>query len=401
MSYKYVAYTGDKRIVKGTVNVGAEGQAEEALKKVGYRVISLKQVKPGLNLEQLLPTFFGVKPRDVIAFSRQLSTLIESGISLAIALRLLEEQVSSSAFRSVIAGLSKELQGGSSFSQALTKHPQVFPDTYRQIVGAGEHAGNLEVALRQAVSYMERGTAATQKVKRAMMYPAMVLLLAIGVVIIMMTFALPPLLGLFDALEAELPLTTKFLIALTGFLSTQKFYLLGAVLILTVLSLWYFRRPAGRFMLDKILLRMPIISSMIIQSNMALFSRTMSVLLNVGLPLPQIMDIVCKTINNRIISQALRDVQGELIRGNGLSQPMANIKLFPRLLTQMVMVGEQTGTLDSNLTTLANFYEEEVNQRINALTSMLEPAMTVGVALVVAFIALSLIMPMYSIMGSI
>jgi len=401
MSYKYVAYTEDKRIVKGTVNVGAEGQAEEALKKVGYRVLSLKQVKPGLNLEQMFPTFFGVKPRDVIAFSRQLSTLIESGISLAIALRLLEEQVSSSAFRSVIAGLSKELQGGSSFSQALTKHPQVFPDTYRQIVGAGEHAGNLEIALRQAVSYMERGTAATQKVKRAMTYPAMVLLLAIGVVIIMMTFALPPLLGLFDALEAELPLTTKFLIALTGFLSGQKFYLLGAVLILTVLSLWYFRRPAGRFMLDKILLRVPIIGSMIIQSNMALFSRTMSVLLNVGLPLPQIMDIVCKTISNRIIGQALRDVQGELIRGNGLSQPMTTIKLFPRLLVQMVMVGEQTGTLDSNLTTLANFYEEEVNQRINALTSMLEPAMTVVVALVVAFIALSLIMPMYSIMGSI
>ncbi len=400
MSYKYVAYTADKRIVKGTIGVTSESMAEEALERAGYSIVSLREVRLGLSLEQSIPSLFGVKAHAVIVFSRQLATFIESGTSILTALQLLQEQTGNAAFRKVIAGLSEALQGGSSFSGALAKYPQAFSDTYCRLVEAGERSGNLEVVLRQATSYMEKGTAAMKKAKHAMVYPALVLIIAIAVVVLLITVALPPLTALFTSLGAELPWTTRALIAVSGFVTSYKFYLLGAVFALTVLIVWYVRRPAGRLMLDNLLLKVPLIGPINIQSNMSHLSRTMSMLLKAGLPLPQIMDIASQTTGNRIIRQALIDVRKELVQGHGLSRPMAAIKLFPRVLVQMVMVGEQTGTLDSNLATLADFYEEEVDQRVDTLISIIEPSLIVLVGLMVGFIALSLIMPMYSIMGS-
>lgn len=401
MPYAYVAYSADKKIVKGTLNAIGENSAAEALERAGYRVLSLKQVRPSPSLEQLLPTLFGIKSRDMIAMSRQLATLIGSGIPLTTALQLLQEQVTSGPLRRVIAELLQDLQGGSSFSAALAKHPQVFPDIYRHIVGWGQEAGNLDVALRQAVNYMARGTAAMQKVQRAMVYPAMVLLLSVGVVSLLMIVALPPLVGMFTGLGVELPWTTRLLIASTHFTGRYKFYLLGTGLALAILIPLYLWRPAGRLMLDKLRLKAPVIRAIVIQSNMSLISRTMSVLLKSGLPLTGIMDILCQTTGNRVIRQALVEVREGLPQGRGLAHCMAAHPVFPRLMVQTVMVGEQTDSLDSSLTTLADFYEDELEQKLNGLVSLIEPAMTLFIGLVVAFIALSLVMPMYSILGAV
>ncbi|MDP2952037.1 MAG: type II secretion system F family protein [Chloroflexota bacterium] len=400
MPYHYVASTIDNRVVKGTISVSSESVAEETLERAGYRVLSLKPLRPKPNLEQLFPTFFGIKPDAVMGFSRHLATVLEAGIPLTTGLQLLQEQTPSAPMRRVIAGLIRELEGGSSFAQALAKYPHVFPDIYRHIVGAGERAGNLESALKQAVSYMGRGMAASQKAKMAMMYPAFLLIMAAGVVALLVVVALPPMLSLYAGLGAELPWTTRLLIAMGSFAVSYKIYLLGAGLALAVFIAWYLSRPAGRLMLDKGLLKLPVIGPLIIQSRMALFSRTVSVLLKSGLSLSQAMDIVYQTTGNRLLSQVLRDVQGSLAQGQRLSQAMAAHKLFPPILVQLVLVGEKTGTLDANLATLADFYDEEVNQKVNALISMVEPAMTAVIGLVVAFIALSFIMPIYSVMGS-
>ncbi|MFA4837259.1 MAG: type II secretion system F family protein, partial [Dehalococcoidia bacterium] len=177
MSYKYVAHNAEGNIVKGTIGVMNEGMAEEALQNEGYTVLHLEEIKPRASMGELFPSLLGIKSQDVIDFSRQLATLIESGMSLTTSLNLLREQVVKSSFRKVIAGLYEELQGGSSFSAALAKYPKAFPDIYCRIVGAGEKSGNLEDALRQAVRHMERGTSAAQKVKRIMIYPSILVVL--------------------------------------------------------------------------------------------------------------------------------------------------------------------------------------------------------------------------------
>ncbi len=401
MSYQYTAYTLDKRIVQGAIDATSESMAEETLYRAGYqRVLSLKEVRPGLSLAELMPTFFGVKAQSVIDFSQQLATLVESGIGLLIALQLLEGQASKVALKKVIAGLIEELQRGISLSQALSKYPNVFSYTYCQVIRASEQAGNLEVGLRQIAGYMEKQAATTKKLTRAMSYPTLVVLMAIGVFAIMVTVALPPLVGLFTSLGAELPWTTKLVIAMASFLGNYKLYLLGGLLTLIILIVGYVRLPAGKLTMDRLMLKAPVVGSINIQQNMYRFCQSTSMMLKAGLQLPNIMNIVIETVGNGIIRQALQDTRDKLLQGHSLSQSMAATNLFPKLLVEMIVVGEKTGNLDSTLATLADFYEQRVDQRIDTLISMIEPALTLGIGLVVAFIALSMITPMYSILQS-
>lgn len=399
MTYKYRAYTLDKKIVQGNLDAASESMAEAALYQAGYqRVLSLREVPPGSNLETLIPTLFGIKARDVIDFSQQLATLFESGIPILTALQLLEGQAPKAAMKRIISVIVEEIRGGSPFSQALSKYPQTFPNTYCQVIKASEQAGNLEVGLRQMASYMEKQVTTKQKITRAMIYPAVVLLLAVGVVGLLITVALPPLVSLFTSLGAELPGTTRLLMAVADFTINYKFYLLGGLLILITAGFGYVRLPAGRLNLDKLLLKLPIIGTINLERNMQQFCQITSMLLKAGLRLPQIIGLATQTVGNKIIRQALTDVTAKLVQGEGLSQPMAENPLFPPLLVEMIVMGEHTGTMDNTLATLADYYEKRVDQRVGILTTMLEPLVTVFVGLVVIFIALSMITPLYSVL---
>jgi type IV pilus assembly protein PilC len=397
MAYRYSAYTMDKRIVQGTIDATSERMAEEALYRAGYhRVLKLRETSPDPTLSRWLPSLFGVKTQDVVDFSRQMASLLESGISVVTALELLKEQVPRIALRKVIAGLAKELQGGCSFSQALAKYPQAFPNTYCEVIKTSELAGNFEVALRRAAGYMEKETIAIKKVKRALVYPALVLIMAIGVVFLLTTVALPPLVKLFTSLGGELPWTTRSLLVISGLFSHDKFYILGGLAALIILIYGYVRLPAGKLILDRLILKMPMIGSITIQRNMYRFCHTTSMLLKSGLTLPPIINIAARTVGNVIIRQALGEVREKLVQGQSLSQAMAKIAVFPQLLVEMATVGETTGNLDTTLATMADLYEERVDQRIQALISMIEPALTVAVGLVVAFIAVSMVTPLYT-----
>ena len=399
MAYWYSAYTLDKRIVQGTIDAASERMAEEALYRSGYhRVLKLREISPGLTLSRWLPNLFGVKTQDVIDFSRQLAALIRSGIPILTALQLLKEQTPAATLRKVIIGLVKELREGSSFSQALAKYPQAFPSTYCQVIKASELTGNLEDTLSQVANYLEKDIAAVKTVQRALVYPALVLLMAIGVFTLLTTVALPPLVRLFTSLGGELPWTTRSILVAGGFFIAYKFYLLGVLAALIILIFSYMRLPAGKLTMDKLMLKIPVIGRISIQRNMCRFCQTTSMMLKAGLPLTQIMNVVTRTVRNEIIRQALREVRGKLVQGQGLSQPMAAIAVFPQLLVEMVTIGETTGTLDTTLATMADLYERNVEERVQALISMIEPALIVVVGLVVAFIAVSMITPLYSIL---
>ncbi|MHB8104641.1 MAG: type II secretion system F family protein [Dehalococcoidales bacterium] len=399
MIFKYKAYSPGKKMVEGRIDVASEDVAEATLYRAGFQnIISLEEATPGL--ERLMPKFSGIKSRDVIDTSNQLATLVQAGITISSALKLLEGQVTKKALKKVLRGLMEEIQAGNALSQALTLYPQVFPNTYCQIIRASEQAGTLEVGFKQAAKYLEKQEYANQKIKRAMYYPTFVLILAIGIAILLVTVALPPLINLFNSLNVPLPWMTTLLVNIANFITAHGIIVLAVIVAVIIWIFILLKNPSVKFARDKALLKIPVIGKIIIERSMGLFCQTASMLLQAGLRLPQVIEIVIQTNRNQVIRNALINVREKLVQGEGLSQPMAENKLFPALLVEMAMVGEKTGTIDTTLGTLANFYEQEVDRKIDSLISMIEPTLTVIIGVVVIFIALSMITPLYSILKS-
>lgn len=400
MPYKYVAYTKAGERVQGVLNVASEAAAEEALWKSDYVIVSLRQARPGADLTAMMPTLFGVKTRDLIVFSRQLATLIESGITILSGLQMLADETSSKSLQKALYEVSEDVQEGESLSNALRKHSQTFPSIYGRMIEIGERMGNMESVLRQLATYMEKREALTRKLRGAMAYPMFIICLALGVAYLMITVTLPGIMGLFTEFDVELPTPTKMLIAITEFSTTYRTQMTaGIVLVVTVLAL-YLRTSTGQRQRDALLLKIPIIGDINIQSNVSQLCHTMSILLRAGLPMSEIMSLIVDTMGNIIVKEAFSKVRTEMLQGHGLSGPIRQEKVFPNLLAQMIRVGEETGTLDTNLETLAIFYEEEADRKISALTGMMEPALMLFVGGMVMFMAVSVIQPMYTMLGS-
>jgi type IV pilus assembly protein PilC len=403
MIYKYRVYSKEKKIVEGKIDVASESQAEAALYHAGFQsIISLKEATPELGLGKITTSLVNnIKPKEIIDASNQMATLIQAGITISSTLKLIEGQVTNKALKKIFSRLHEEIQAGNPLSQALSLFPKVFSNTYCQIIKASEQAGTLEVGFRQAAKYMDKQSSANQKIKRAMVYPTLVLIMALGVGILLITVALPPLTNLFKSLNVELPWMTNLLIGLSNFFMGYGLYVLVGIIAIILLIFILLRNPSVRLARDKYLLKIPIIGKIIIERSMGLFCQTASMLLQAGLRLPQVLEIVIQTNRNQVIRNALSNVRESLIQGQGLAQPMAENKIFPSLVVEIVMVGEKTGTMDTTLGTLADFYEREVDRKIDMLISMIEPAMTIIMGGVVLFLALSMITPMYSVLQSV
>jgi type IV pilus assembly protein PilC len=399
MGFRYVALGPDGEQVRGALDVASEAQAERALWDANYRVISIREERKLPGVEQIFPSLFAVKKRALITFSRQLATLLESGVPVMRSLELLEEQASSKPMANAVAGISKSIRGGSTFASAIEQYPGVFPPLYARMVELGERTGHIEQMLRQLATYMEREEAVAKRVKGALAYPAFMMVLAVIVVGILVTTALPALVELFKEFNGNLPITTRLLIGFTEFTKVYRMQILVAAAGIGLGGTWLFSQPIGKRMIDRVLLTVPVLKAITINANAARFSRTLAILLRAGLPLTEIMDMVVKTTDNGILRGHVEDVRRRLMDGEGLSGPMAAAGCYPPLLIQMVAVGEETGTLDANLEITADFYTREVDEKVDALTAMMTPALTIVMGVVVGFIALSLIMPMYQLIG--
>jgi type IV pilus assembly protein PilC len=399
MAYEYVVFDTQGKRLRGQIEAPSESAAEEMLWKQQYTIITLSEARARAEIQ----LFAGrISTRDLIVFSRQLATLIESGIPIVRALQLLQSQMSSKHFATILQQVTSDVQQGRFFSEAIAKHGKMFPDLYSRMIEIGERAGNLEMVLRQLAAYMEKEEVLVRKIKGAMSYPAFVLVLAIGVMFLMLVVALPPLMSMFTVFNAELPLPTRILIGITDFMDVYKFHVLGGMAIIGVAFYAIFiKTESGRVLLDGFLLRVPLLGRIIIQGAVARMCRSISSLLNAGIALPEILQMVIRTQSNRVLRKHLEDVHSELLQGHGLADPLGQRDVFPRMLVQMVRVGEETGSLDSNMQTLAEFYEDEVDRSVSALTSAMEPALTIFIGVMVGFVAVAVIMPMYSLMGAI
>lgn len=401
ISYRYVATTSQGKQVKGTIKATSELAAERLVVEKGYNPISLEPAPSMFSLEEALPTFFKVKPRDVIIFSRQLATLLKAGISLLPALEILQVQATTGkTFKRILRAIVNDLHTGGLFSQAISKHPRAFSDIYCKTIAVGEQSGNLETVLNRMADYDEKQGVIGKKIGGALTYP--ILLLGVGaiVVVILMTVVMPKLLGMFTSMNIALPLPTRILIGITKGLSTYKLYLLIGGSLLVALVLWLAKQPSGRKLFDRLWLSAPLIGLPTLMGELARFSRTMSVLISAGLSLQEIMATIPQSSKNKFIRECLNRVNDGLLLGEGLSGPMSRIDIFPSLLVQMVAVGEESNTLDFTLGVVADFYETTAEEKTSAMVGMLAPISTIAIALLVGFLALAIIMPIYTLTGA-
>ncbi|RLC96267.1 MAG: hypothetical protein DRI40_03675 [Chloroflexi bacterium] len=398
MSYKYVAYTPQNRVVKGTLAVPTETAAVDALERAGLRILSLRRARERWT-ERLAIALSSVKPRDVILFSHQLAMLLEGGTGFLTALRLTRDHTANKRLRRILDQVMGDVRGGMPFSDAVAKHPHAFPLAYSRMMRVGEQTGKLEVVLREIASNMERDEATKRRMRSAMTYPVFILLIGLVTVVVLVTAVLPPLARLYTEFSAELPWTTRLLVSSIDFLSSYIWYLLVALLLpVFLLGLWL-RRSSGRRRFERALMRLPLIGRVALLGAMSNFCRIMSMLLGAGLPITEVVTVARQSVRSEVVRGALGGIPGRLFQGQGLSKAMEADPLFPTVLVQLASTGEQTNALEASFEAVANHYDSEFEQTMAELTSILEPALLLIVGLVVGFIAVSVIMPIYSMYG--
>ena len=401
MPYQYVAYDARNRVVHGSIDVPTERQASEALQRSGYTLLSLKQKGDSKSFRRQIPSLFGVKPKDVIGFSRMLATLLSRGTSSTVALQMIRDHAENVVFQEIIDEVLEDLRRGKSFAAALGNHPDAFPELYLRMIAVAERTGRLDEVLRRLADSMEKEQALASKVKGALFYPAFVMVVAGGVIMLLVMFTLPALADMFSESDAEIPWSTRLLVGFTNIVGEYTLALAGGGLAFAGAVYGALRLEAVRRKLDTVLLRLPIIGGIVLLQEMTNLARTISTGLSSSLAVPETLELAQKTSGNSVVGDAIGEVRGEILRGRLLSQSMARNPVFPRPLVQMTRVGEEAGTLDQDLSVIAETYESEVDKKVGAFVALLEPSLMVGMGVVVAFIVISVILPTYSIYGNI
>jgi len=401
MDYQYVARTTDNRMVRGKVSAQSQEAATDILAYGGFNVLSLKEVVPLIKSTSKLNMSLTpeVNTMEVIMFTRQMALLLESGTDAVTSLELLEAQTENKALARILHQVVSDVRAGQPLSEALSRHKRVFSPLYYRLVSVGEKTGTLEVVLRRAADYIERAYVTRKSVKNALTYPVVVILVAIAVIAIMVTYVLPAFVGLYASFEAELPLPTRALLAFTRWSQAYGLYVAIGLAATVAAVFIYTRTPTGSMQWARLMLTMPRIGRINLLNELSNCSRSLSLLYGSGLPLPEAMTLIVQGTSNKAMRQAYTDLQQAMIAGGGLSEPMKRNKLFLPLMVQMTAVGEQTGNLDHTLTTVAQSYESESDEKTKAMIAMLTPALTIIIGGIVGFIAVSMLSAMYSIFG--
>ncbi len=343
----------------------------------------------------------GVKKVQISRFTRQFATMIGAGLPMVQCLEILSQQMESAVLRNVIGQVKESVQAGTTLAEALSRHKKIFDDLYVNMVDAGEIGGALDVILARLATYREKADALTRKVKGAMIYPAVVMTVAIGVTFIMLTYIVPVFAKMFAGLGAELPAPTRFILSLSAFLRNNILTGLVLLILLIVAYRFYSKTDRGRFNIDRVKLRIPLVGDLIRKSAISKFSRTLGTLISSGVPILDGLDITARASGNRVIHDAIKRSVLSIAEGETITQPLKQCGVFPPMVTQMISVGEKTGGLDEMLSKIADFYDEEVDAAVAALTSVIEPVIIVFMGIVIGGILIAMYLPMFEIIGKI
>lgn len=392
--FNYVAVGPDGLEIKGTEEADTFAALGRALHDRELRVKEAREKKSVLQFEI---TRKKVPRKDLMHFSRQLSAFLRASVPILDAIETIQEEMTNKLFKAALADIAENVKAGATFSGAAKAHPEAFPPVYLGMLESAELTGNLDSVLDQLSEYLERELEAKRKVTSALLYPGIVAGMSVATVAIMAIFVLPRFKDFFDSLDATLPLPTRMLLATTGFMSTFWFLVPLLVLAMAVLVVLSFRTQKGRAIRDRMVLRIPVIGDLISHAILERFCRVLSSMSRAGVPIPDALAVSTDGTNNVVWKERLATAREAMMRGEGLSHPIAETGLFPAAARQMFRVGEETGTLDIQLDTAANYFERELDYKINRFTGMFEPAVILGMGLVVGFVAIALVSAMYGI----
>jgi type IV pilus assembly protein PilC len=388
------AWKGKNRlgeIQEGVIVAETKDGASQTLKRNGIQVIQVKaQGSSGTK------SFGKVKAKDLAIFTRQFSVMIDAGLPLVQCLEILGAQQVDKGFQKIIAAVRRDVEQGATLQTALSKHPKAFNDLYVNMVGAGEAGGILDVILQRLSGYIEKAVKLTSKVKGAMTYPITVIIIAITVVVIIMVKVIPVFSQMYEGMGSSLPFPTIVCIAISDVIIGYWYLLAIAVALITIGIKQYYKTPTGRLQLDTIILKIPVIGEMLRKVAVARFCRTLGTLTSSGVPILEGMDITARTAGNMVIQNAIMKSREAVEQGRNIAGPLAETKVFPPMVVQMVGVGEATGALDAMLSKVADFYEDEVDNAVAAMTAMMEPLIIAVLGGIIGFIVIAMYMPIFN-----
>ncbi len=396
-------FTWKGRTAAGEVRSGEmEAQdRDDALAQLRRKRIIVTQVRP--KAKGVSFSFGkgkrGVRGRDLAIFTRQFSTMIDSGLPLVQCLDILSKQTDDGNFRSIIQDVMHDVEAGTTLAEAMAKHPHAFDSLYVNMVDAGEAGGILDKILQRLATYIEKAEALKRKIKSAMTYPAVVMSVAGGAMLFMLLFIIPVFADVFDDFGGELPLPTQLVVNASDFLKQTWYVIVGAIVVLVVALKRYRKTERGGRQIDQLLLKSPVIGDLLRKGSIARFTRTLGTMISSGVAILSGLDITARTAGNKIIEEAIMATKTSIREGETIAQPLKEAGVFPPMVVQMISVGEETGALDKMLEKIANFYDEEVNTAVETLTSIIEPVMIVVMGVAVGGMVVAMYLPMFKLIN--
>ncbi len=368
-------------------------QVSDYLRKRRVIITSIKKKPQEVSLSFLQRKSIGVK--DLSVFTRQFATMVNAGLPLVQCLDVLARQQDKPFFKGVIAQVMTDVEGGSTLAEGLAKHPKVFSDLFVNMIAAGEAGGILDLILTRLAVFLEKADALQRKVKGAMMYPAIVLTVAVIACVFMLMGVIPVFAKMFEDFGGELPMPTKIVMGMSNFLSAYWWALIAGIFAFVVLFKKYRDTEGGRMRIDRLSLRIPVLGSVLRKSAVSRFTRTLGTLIGSGVPILQGLDITSKTAGNKVLQEAIGKTAESISQGDTIAEPLAASGVFPPMVVQMISIGEQTGALDEMLAKIADFYDDEVDTAVEALTAAIEPLMIVLMGTMVGGMLVAMYLPMF------
>ena len=393
--FKYEAKNkkGDK--TEGVTEAEDSSQVVRKLKNQGYYITSLKEKKSSKDLSEIFNLQKKVKLSDLTMFTQQFSVMIDAGVSLVESLQIMRKQLEHPRLKEVITTIQEDVETGSSLSEAMDEHSDVFPRLYRQLIKAGETGGVLDTVLNQLTEHYRRQDELMNTIKSSLYYPLTILVVAVAVVMFLVVKVVPTFVSMFADLGAQLPLPTRMLLATSSFLNNFWW----AILLIFLIGGYLFYRAsqtsAGKYKLDQLLLNIPVIGSAARQIYIARFSSTLAILLDSGVDLLSSLAIVENVVGNSVYAEAIVEARINVREGSSLSETLADKDIFPDMIVQMINVGEESGSIGDMLYNISDFYQRKVQSAIDGVVSLIEPILIVGLAVVIGFVAISIVTPMF------
>jgi type IV pilus assembly protein PilC len=397
--WKWEAKTRQGEVRAGEMEAADDAAVKARLSQMGLEPTKVKKKPREIHLK--IPGTGGVTTKDLLVFTRQFSVMIDAGLPLVQGLEIIATQADNREFRRVLMDVKLRVESGSTFADALSVHPKVFDELFTQLVRAGEVGGILDTILQRLGAYIEKNEKLKRRVKGAMMYPSIVLVVAVGVTLVMLMFVTPTFEKMFKDFGGAMPAPTQFLIDLSHVMTTYWYLIFGIPVALFVAWRAWVGTTSGRARWDAFILKLPIVGPLIRKIAVARFTRTLGTMLSSGVPILDALEIVAKSAGNKVIEKGILTVRARIAEGKNIAGPLAETKVFPPMVVQMIGVGEATGAMDQMLNKIADFYDDEVDVAVGALTSAIEPVMMVFLGGMVGGFMVAMYLPIFSVAGNI